>query len=237
MPFRLRRSTISLEGSTSWLWPFGIFLRSLKSCWHNDTSVAVNLSTCAHPRSASSGTLDSRKICTTVLFVCSRTHIWNLLEHWRVIKLHGYTLAEVSQTESFCANSSPLILTEVTTRRLPINPSCQPLKTRWWKIHQPISPFSSHFPADFRDFSLPTSSQLLSTVASQGLAAGLPGLACAWTQRWCALRSLELWAIGRYLRYQSTIRIQKQRLVTIILLLLNDFLQCCKILVLLLWFK
>lgn len=78
MPFRLRRSTISLEGSTSWLWPFGIFLRfprSLKSCWHNDTSLAVNPSTCAHPRSASSGTLDSRKICTTVLFVCSRTHI------------------------------------------------------------------------------------------------------------------------------------------------------------------
>ena len=119
---------------------------------------------------------------------------WHLLEHSRVIQLHSYTLAEFSQTESFRANTSPLILSEVSqTWRLPINRSCQPLKICLWNIRsanfQPVSPLSNYFPANFPHFQR-FSNQLPADFRTQGLAAGLPGLACAWAQRGCALRSL-----------------------------------------------
>ena len=79
MPSRPRHSTISLEGLTSWLWPFGLSPSRWSSHQKDGRHTsAISQSASRFPRSASSSTLDLRKICTTVLFVCSRTPVFDL---------------------------------------------------------------------------------------------------------------------------------------------------------------
>lgn len=165
MRFKLRLFMMSWAESTTWPWLFG----RDPSCVIFSTCENRALCVCTLGRSASSSTLDTRKICTTLLFLCSRCKPF-IAFFWQL---------------PICAWNcdSPMILVECGSVANK-SPNCE-IKSICKQISNcEIKSPSAANKSPISDVIQNIDAQL---VCHQGLVAGLPCLASTRKKRWCTI--------------------------------------------------